>query len=203
MEEVVGLVLGVAEGVSEGEELGCSEGEALGDFEGLSDGADDGEAEGLLEGCELGGDDGKEVGEEVGLAVGSGVGDADGSELGLALSVGVALGLDDGARDGASVTGAASMKNHAHSLAVSVLPSAKISHRASSVPAPSRNRTTSWCRSLPPSASSTILRRGSLLGLPALGQARYHVPPATPTLRMARFWGYSAMHRVLAVGNLR
>ena len=77
------------------------------------------------------------------LADGSGVGDADGSELGLALSVGVALGLDDGARDGAGVTGAASMKNHAHSLAVSVLPSAKISHRASSVPAPSRNRTTS------------------------------------------------------------
>ena len=77
------------------------------------------------------------------LADGSGVGDADGSELGLALSVGVALGLDDGARVGAGVSGTASMKNHAHSLAVSVLPSAKISHRASSVPAPSRNRTTS------------------------------------------------------------
>ena len=77
------------------------------------------------------------------LAEGSGVGDADGSELGLALSVGVELGLDDGATDGAGVTGTTSMKNHAHSLAVSVLPSAKISHRASSVPAPSRNRTTS------------------------------------------------------------
>ena len=65
------------------------------------------------------------------LADGRPVGDAEGDELGLALTVGLALGAGEG-----------SMKNHAQSLAFSVLPLAKSSHNVSSSPAPSRNRTT-------------------------------------------------------------
>ena len=68
------------------------------------------------------------------LADGRPVGDTEGEELGLALTV----GLEDGAGDGTALA----MKNHAQSLAVSVVPSAKSSHNVSSSPAPSRKRTT-------------------------------------------------------------
>ena len=68
------------------------------------------------------------------LADGRSVGDTEGDELGLALTV----GLDDGTGVGTALV----MKNHAQSLAVSVLPLAKSSHNVSSSPAPSRKRTT-------------------------------------------------------------
>ena len=68
------------------------------------------------------------------LADGRSVGDTEGDELGLALTV----GLEDGTGVGTALV----MKNHAQSLAVSVLPLAKSSHNVSSSPAPSRKRTT-------------------------------------------------------------